>query len=72
MGMFRVDRSFPGITSGKESANKGDTRVTGLILGSGRSPGVANGTTLPFSCLENPMEREAWQSIVHEATKSQT
>ena len=32
---------------------------------SGRSPGVGNGNPLQYSCLENPMDRGAWQAIVH-------
>ena len=32
----------------------------GLILGSGRSPGEGNANLLPYSCLENPMDRGAW------------
>ena len=44
--------------SGKEFAcNAGDT---GLIPGSGRSPGVGNGNPLQNSCLENPINRGAW------------
>jgi len=47
--------------SGKESAfNAGGARDTGWMLdvpGSGRSPGVANGYPLQYSCLENPMDR---------------
>ena len=36
----------------------------GLISGSGRSPGKRNGNLLQHSCLENPLDREAWQAIV--------
>ena len=32
----------------------------GSIPGSGKSPGEGNGNPLPYSCLENPMDREAW------------
>ena len=35
------------------------------ILESGRSPGEGNGYRLQHSCLENPMDREAWRAIVH-------
>ena len=42
------------------------------ILGSGRSPGEGNGNPLQYSCLENPMDRGAWQSIIHGITKSLT
>ena len=37
--------------------NEGDP---GSIPGTGRSPGEGNGTPLQYSCLENPMDREAW------------
>ena len=43
-------------------ANAGDA---GSIPGSGRSPGGVNGNRLQYSCLENPMDRGAWQSVVH-------
>ena len=35
-------------------ANAGDRRDVGLIPGTGRSPGGGNGTSLQYSCLENP------------------
>ena len=38
----------------------GDTGDSGLIPGSGRSPGGGNGNPLQYSCLENPMDGEAW------------
>ena len=44
----------------------------GLIPGSGRSPGVGSGYSFQCSCLENSMDRGAWQATVHGATKSQT
>ena len=53
-------------------ANAGDTRDAGLIPESGRSPGEGNGTPLQYACLENPMDRGAWQATVHGVTKSQT
>ena len=42
----------------------------GLIPGLGRSPGVGNGNPLQYSCLENLMDRGAWQAIVRGVTKS--
>ena len=42
-----------------------------LILGSGRSPGGGHGNPLQHSCLENPMDREAWWATIHGAAKSQ-
>ena len=46
-------------------ANTGDTRDVGLMSGSGRSPGGGNGNPLQYSCLENPMDRGAWWTVVH-------
>ena len=42
-----------------------ETQGSDLILGSGRSPGEGNGNPLLYSCLENPMDRGAWQATVH-------
>ena len=36
-----------------------------LIPSSGRSPGEGDGNPLQYSCLENPMDREAYQAMVH-------
>ena len=51
-------------------ANAGDIRDEGLIPGLGRSPGGGHGNPLQYSCLENPMERGAWQATVHRVAKS--
>ena len=53
-------------------ANAGDARDTGSILGLGRTPGEGHGSPLQDSCLENPMERGAWQATIHGVAKSQT
>ena len=53
-------------------ANAGDTRDVGLIPGLRRSPGIGNGNPFQYSCLENPMYREAWQVTVHKAAQSRT
>ena len=53
-------------------ANGGDIRDSGLIPGSGRSPGGGHSNPLQDSCLENPMDRGAWWSTVHGVTKSWT
>jgi len=52
--------------------NAGDIRDAGSIPGSGRSLGGRHGNPLQCSCLENPMDREAWWAIVHRVAKSQT
>jgi len=51
-------------------ANAGDTGDMGLIPGLGRSPGVGNGNRLQYSCLENSMDRGAWQAVVLGAVES--
>ena len=43
-----------------------------MITGWGRAPGEGNGYPLLYSCLKNPMDRGAWQAIVHRVTKSWT
>ena len=59
----------PGGSDGKESAcNAGDP---GLIPGLGRFPGERNGYPIQYSCLENPMDRGAWQITAHAVAKSQ-
>ena len=51
-------------------ANAGDARDSGSIPALGRSPGGGHGNPLQYSCLENPMDREAWQATVHGVTES--
>ena len=50
-------------------ANAGDSGDSGLIPGSGRSPGGGNGNLLQYSCLGNPMDRGAWRATVHRGCK---
>ena len=42
-----------------------NARNTDSIPGLGRSPGEGNGNPLQYSCLENPVDRGAWQAVVH-------
>ena len=46
-------------------ANAGDVRDTGSIPGSGRFPEGGHGNPLQYSCLENPMDREAYSPWGH-------
>ena len=57
MQKYRISLGFPGGSGSKESAC--NVKDPDLILGAGRSPGEENGYPLQYSCLENPMEREA-------------
>ena len=61
---------FLGGSDGKESACI--TGDLGSIPGSGISPGEGNGYPLQYSCLENSVNREAWQATVHGTAKSDT
>ena len=60
-------QGFPGGSVVKNlPANAGDV---GSIPESERSPGEGNDNLLQYSCLENPMDREAWRATVHGVTK---
>ena len=61
-------KGFPGGSVGKESACNAEE--PGSIPGLGRSPGEGNGNPFQYSCLENSMDRGAWQAIVHGVTES--
>ena len=50
-------------------ASAGETGDSGSIPGLGRSPGEGIGNPLQYSCPGNPMDRGAWQPIVHGVTK---
>ena len=65
---------FPGGANGKEPTCQGrlDVRDTGSIPGSRRSPGGGHSSSLQHSCLENLVDRGAWQAAVHGVTQSWT
>ena len=66
----RAILGFPSSSDSRASTcNAGDP---GSILGLGRSPGEGNGNPFPSSCLENSMNRGAWQAAVHGVAKSWT
>ena len=67
LATYTINQDFPGGTTCKESAcNAGDG---GSISGWGRSPEEGEGNPLQCSCLENPMDREAWWATVHGVSK---
>ena len=70
IGFTPVFLGFCNGSDGIESAyNAGDPS---LISGLGRSPGEGNGNLPQYSCLDNSMDGEAWQVVVHGVTKSWT
>ena len=74
MDLFRekhiTQRGLPGCSDSKESAcNAGDA---GSIPGLGRSPGEGNVNPLQYFCLENSMDRGAWQATVHRVAELDT
>ena len=66
----RVGGGFPGAQMGKTLPAVQETQVPSLGLG--RSPGDGNGFPLQCSCLENLIDRGAWQATVHRIANSQT
>ena len=69
--MKKLCLGIPGGTVVKNlPANAGVIGDTGSIPGLGRSPGEGNDNPLQYSCLENPMDRGAWQATVHGIVKS--
>ena len=67
---FKMYFGSPGGSVGKESAC--NVEDPGLIPGWERSPRERNGNPLQYSCLENFMDRGAWQATVNEVAKNQT
>ena len=53
-------------------ANARDARNAASILGLGRSPGVGNGNPLQYYCLENSIDRGAWQATVYAVAELDT
>ena len=51
-------------------ANAGDMRDAGVILGLGKNPGEGSGNPLQYPCLDNSMDRGAWQAMFHRVAKS--
>ena len=66
---MKDSRSSNGSRGKKSSCNAEDTGDTSSLPVSERSPGERNGNPLRYSCLGNPMDRGAWQAIVHGVVK---
>ena len=65
--------NFPdGIVAKNSPANAGDERDVGSIPELGRSSGGGHGNPLQYSCLENPIDRGAWQAAVLRVAQNQT
>ena len=54
------------------AANAGDIKRYWFSLWVGKIPGGGNCNPFQYSCLENPMDREAWWAILHRVAKSRT
>ena len=77
MGSHRVGHDWSNLPAAAAAvknppANAEDIRDAGSIPGLGRSPGGGHGNPLRYSCLENHMDRGAWQAAVHRAAKNGT
>ena len=68
--MLERDVSETSDSDGKESTCNAGDPVS--IPGSGRSPGGGNSKPLQYSCLETPMDREAWPATIQGVAKNQT
>ena len=67
--LLRHGGGFPGGASGKQPTYRAEVKVRSL---SRDLPGGGNGNPLQYSCLENPLDRGAWQATVHRVAQSQT
>ena len=73
MAVIYCLKGLPWWLSGKESSyNAEDAGNAGSIPGSGRSLGGVNGNSVHYSCLENPMDRGAWQATIRRVEKGWT
>ena len=61
---------FPDGSAVKNPPAMQETQIQSL--GRDDSPGEGHGNPLQYSCLENPMDRGAWQATIHGVTKSRT
>ena len=72
MGFYFLGASLVALVVKNPPAEAGDIRDAGSIPGLGRPLRGGHGNPLQYSCLENPMDRGAWQATVHRVTESDT
>ena len=68
MSPYAVEASQVALLAKNPPASAGDIKDMGSVPGLGRSPGGGHGNPLQYSCLENPVYREAWWATVHGVT----
>ena len=69
---FQVYSTHSGSAVKNLPAKAGDAGDVGSISGLEISPGVRNGNPFQYSCLKNPMDREAWRATARCVAKSRT
>ena len=69
---YLLGMGFPGSSVIKSTCNAGAMGDEGSIPGPGRLSGGGHGNPLQYSCLENAMDRGAWQPTVLRVAKRQT
>ena len=69
LGFGSGSSAYCGAVVKNPRADAGDARDSGSIPRLGRCPGEGNGNPLQYSCLENPMDRGAWQATLHRVAK---
>ena len=70
--VIQVDGLSQWLSNKEFACNTGATETIGSIPGLGRSPGGEHGNPCQYFCLENPMDRRAWETTVHMVMKSWT
>ena len=68
-GYWKASASQVALVVKNLPANAGDIKDDGSIPGLGRHPGEGHSNALHCACLENPMDRGAWQDTVHKGCK---
>ena len=69
---MKVEVFLDGSVGKESSLSAGDTGDMGSIFGLERCPGEGHGNPLQYSCLENPMDRGAWQATIQGVAESDT